>query len=52
MFVFDVGDTEPTPDAKPLPAEVTHPLSAMRSYNWARAGANHQERQEGRCSDS
>jgi hypothetical protein len=30
MFVFDVSDTEPGPDAPPLPREVTHPFEARR----------------------
>ena len=28
MFVFDVSDTEPLPDAPPLPVEVTDPFGA------------------------
>ena len=28
MFVFDVSDTEPLPEAKPLPRNVTHPFEA------------------------
>jgi len=32
MFVFDVSDTEPGPDAKPLPPEVTHPFEVREGY--------------------
>jgi len=30
MFVFDVSDTEPLPDAKPLPIEVTNPFKVRK----------------------
>jgi hypothetical protein len=32
MFVFDVSDTEPGPDAPPLPREVTHPFEVRRGF--------------------
>jgi hypothetical protein len=30
MFVFDVADTEPLPDTKPLPKEVEHPFETTK----------------------
>jgi hypothetical protein len=32
MFVFDVSDTEPGPDAEPLPPEVTHPYEVREGH--------------------
>jgi hypothetical protein len=32
MFVFDVSDTEPTKDAKPLPPEIERPYEVRKGY--------------------
>ena len=32
MFVFDVSDTEPLPDAEPLPRHVTHPFEVLSGW--------------------
>jgi len=57
MFVFDVGDTDPGPDAPPLPPEVTNPFEVRKGRirnelrvtieNAKRDGVNITEQQAG-----